>query len=114
MYPAVLGEMLHERGLGLEDFVRVTAANPAKIFGLFPRKGTIAPGSDADLVVFDPEKKQKLSVKTLHMKVDYNPYEGREVTGVSETVISRGRVVIDGGTFSDRAGSGSFLKRSTR
>jgi dihydropyrimidinase len=100
--------------ISLNRFVELTSTSPAKIFGLFPRKGTIAPGSDADIVVFDPEKKQRLSARTLHMRVDYNPYEGREVTGVSETVISRGKVVIDGGKFVGRAGGGSFLKRAIR
>jgi dihydropyrimidinase len=95
-------------------FVELTSTSPAKIFGLFPRKGTIAPGSDADLVVFDPNRKQTLSAKTLHMKVDYNPYEGREVTGVSETVLSRGKLVVENGRFVGRAGAGSFLKRSPR
>src|SRR5262252_7872979 len=69
--------------ISLNRFVELTSTSPAKIFGLFPRKGTIAPGSDADLVVFDPQKKVRLSQKTLHMKVDYNPYEGREVVGVT-------------------------------
>jgi dihydropyrimidinase len=100
--------------ISLNRFVELTATSPAKIFGLFPRKGTIAPGSDADIVIFDPEKKVRLSAKTLHMKVDYNPYEGREVTGATDTVISRGRVIIDKGTFVGRAGSGSFIKRSAR
>jgi dihydropyrimidinase len=100
--------------ISLNRFVELTSTSPAKIFGLFPRKGTIAPGSDADIVVFDPSKKTTLSAKTLHMKVDYNPYEGREVTGAVETVVSRGRVVIDGGTFTGRAGGGSFLRRSAR
>jgi dihydropyrimidinase len=95
-------------------WVELTSTSPAKIFGLFPRKGTIAPGSDADIVVFDPNKKQTLSAKTLHMKVDYNPYEGREVTGVSETVLSRGKVIVDNGKFVGRAGAGTFLKRSPR
>jgi dihydropyrimidinase len=100
--------------ISLNRFVELTATSPAKIFGLFPRKGTIAPGSDADIVIFDPAKKTTLSAKTLHMKVDYNPYEGREVTGGVDTVVSRGRVVIDAGTFTGRAGGGSFLKRSAR
>ena len=100
--------------ISLNRFVELTSTSPAKIFGLFPRKGTIAPGSDADIVIFDPEKKVRLSQKTLHMKVDYNPYEGREVVGVTDTVISRGRVIIDGGTFVGRAGSGSFIKRAAR
>jgi len=100
--------------ISLNRFVELTSTSPAKIFGLFPRKGTIAPGSDADIVIFDPEKKTRLSQKTLHMKVDYNPYEGREVVGVTDTVISRGRVVIDGGKFVGRAGAGSFIKRASR
>ena len=100
--------------ISLNRFVELTSTSPAKIFGLFPRKGTIAPWSDADIVIFDPEKKQRLSAKTLHMKVDYNPYEGREVTGVTDTMISRGNVVIDAGTFTGRAGAGSFLRRNAR
>src|SRR5216684_606816 len=95
--------------ISLNRFVELTSTSPAKIFGLFPRKGTIAPGSDADLVIFDPDKRVRLSVKTLHMNVDYNPYEGREVTGATDTVISRGKVVIDGQKFTGRAGDGSFL-----
>jgi dihydropyrimidinase len=100
--------------ISLNRFVELTSTSPAKIFGLFPRKGTIAPGSDADLVVFDPNRKQTLSAKTLHMKVDYNPYEGREVTGVSETVLSRGKVIVENGKFTGKAGAGTFLKRSPR
>jgi dihydropyrimidinase len=100
--------------ISLNRFVELTSTSPAKIFGLFPRKGTIAPGSDADIVVFDAEKTQRLSARTLHMRVDYNPYEGREVTGVTDTVISRGKIVIDGGKFVGKAGEGSFLKRNTR
>lgn len=100
--------------ISMNRFVEVTSTAPAKIFGLFPRKGTIAPGSDADIVVFDPEKKVTLSAKTLHMKVDYNPYEGREVTGAADTVLSRGRVVVENGRFVGKLGSGEFLKRSPR
>ena len=98
----------------LNRFVELTSTSPARIFGLFPRKGTIAPGSDADIVIFDPNRTSTLSARTLHMKVDYNPYEGRQVTGVTETVLSRGRVIIDNGTFTGRAGAGNFLKRSER
>jgi dihydropyrimidinase len=100
--------------ISLNRFVELTSTSPAKIFGLFPRKGTIAPGSDADIVIFDPNRSTTLGVKTLHMKVDYNPYEGRQVTGVTETVLSRGRVIIDQGRFVGRAGAGSFIKRSPR
>ena len=100
--------------ISLNRFVELTSTSPAKIFGLFPRKGTIAPGSDADIVVFDPKKSMTLSARTHHMKVDYNPYEGREVTGVTDTVLSRGRVIIDGGKFVGKAGAGAVVKRSSR
>ncbi len=100
--------------ISLNRFVELTSTSPAKIFGLYPRKGTIAPGADADLVVFDPERQVTLSAKTLHMKVDYNPYEGRRVTGAPDTVLSRGRVIIDAGRFVGRAGCGSFIKRQPR
>ena len=100
--------------ISLNRFVELTSTSPAKIFGLFPRKGTIAPGSDADIVVFDPETKLTLGAKTLHMRCDYNPYEGREVTGATDTVISRGKVIIDAGKFTGKAGAGSFLKRDPR
>jgi dihydropyrimidinase len=100
--------------ISLNRFVELTSTSPAKIFGLFPRKGTIAPGSDADLVIFDPNAKATLTARTLHMKVDYNPYEGREVTGIAETVVSRGRVVIENRRFVGRPGAGSFIKRSAR
>ncbi len=100
--------------ISLNRWVELTSTSPAKIFGLFPRKGTIAPGSDADIVVFNPAKRQTLSAATLHMKVDYNPYEGREVQGVSEIVVSRGKVIVENGKFVGRAGAGSFIKRSAR
>jgi dihydropyrimidinase len=105
---------VREGRITLNRFVELTSTSPAKIFGLFPRKGTIAPGSDADLVVFDPNRTFTLSAKTLHMKVDYNPYEGRKVTGATDTVLSRGRLVIENGKFVGRVGQGSFLKRATR
>jgi dihydropyrimidinase len=105
---------VREGRISLNRFVELTSTSPAKIFGLFPRKGTIAPGSDADIVVFDPNRTITLSARTLHMRVDYNPYEGRQVTGAADTVLSRGRLVIENGAFVGRAGSGSFLKRTTR
>jgi dihydropyrimidinase len=100
--------------ISLNRWVELTSTSPAKIFGLFPRKGTIAPGSDADIVIFNPDAKTTLSAKSLHMKVDYNPYEGREVVGVSETVISRGRVIVEDGRFAGRPGAGAFVKRHAR
>jgi len=100
--------------ISVNRFVELTSTSPAKIFGLFPKKGTIAPGSDADLVVFDPNRKLTLSAKTLHQRVDYTPYEGRVVQGAADTVISRGEVIVENGTFVGRAGRGSFLKRKVR
>src|SRR6188508_90509 len=97
--------------ISLNRFVELTSTAPAKIFGLFPRKGTIAPGSDADLVVFDPKKKQTLGVKSLHMRVDYNPYEGTVVEGAPSVVVSQGNVIIEGGAFVGRKGAGRFIKR---
>ncbi len=105
---------VREGRISMNRFVELTATSPAKIFGLFPRKGTIAPGSDADIVVFDPNRTMTLSAKTLHMNVDYNPYEGRQVTGATDTVLTRGRVIIENGKFVGGKGGGSFLKRSTR
>src|SRR5712675_2400040 len=100
--------------ISMNRFVELTSTSPAKIFGLFPRKGTIAPGSDADIVVFDPNRTITLAASTLHMNCDYNPYEGRQVTGATDTVLSRGRLVIENGAFVGRKGAGSFLKRAIR
>jgi dihydropyrimidinase len=111
--------LLFDGGVGagrfdVQRFVAVTAANPARIFGLHPRKGVIAPGSDADIVVFDPDGEMALSAATLHMRVDYSPYEGRVVRGVPELVLSRGRPVVERGAFVGRPGAGVFLRRSPR
>ncbi|HEX8187121.1 MAG TPA: dihydropyrimidinase [Pyrinomonadaceae bacterium] len=99
--------------VSLNRFVELTSTAAAKMFGLFPRKGTIAVGSDADIVVFDPDAEQTISSATHHMNVDYSAYEGRRVKGVVETVLSRGSVVVEGGEFKGRAGAGRFLKRGT-
>ncbi len=92
-------------------FVQLVSTAPAKLFGLYPRKGTIAVGSDADLIVFDPNEEQIISVKTHHMRVDYSMFEGTRVKGVTKTVLSRGRTIIDNGRFTGQAGAGEFLKR---
>jgi len=94
-------------------FVELVSTTPAKLFGLYPRKGTIAVGSDADLVIFDPRRKHTISAKTHHMRVDYSMFEGIEVTGMGDVIISKGRVVVDGDKFLGRAGQGEFLKRAT-
>jgi dihydropyrimidinase len=94
-------------------FVELVSTAPAKLFGLYPRKGTIAVGSDADLVIFDPKRKHTISAKTHHMRVDYSMFEGIQVTGMPDIVLSRGKVVVDGDKFLGRAGQGEFLRRAT-
>ncbi|HEU4889522.1 MAG TPA: dihydropyrimidinase [Thermoanaerobaculia bacterium] len=97
--------------ISVNRFVELTSTAAAKIFGLFPRKGTIAVGSDADIVIFDPDEEMTISAKTHHMNVDFSCYEGMKVRGVTKTVLSRGEVVIDEGKYVGRKGHGSFLKR---
>jgi len=99
--------------ISMNRFVEITSTAPAKIFGLYPKKGTIAVGADADLVVWDPNKKHVLSQKTLHMRVDYSPYEGQEVTGAPSHVLSHGKVVIEDFKYKGKKGDGRFVKRST-
>ena len=93
-------------------FVEIVATTPAKLFGLYPRKGAVAVGSDADLVVFDAKRKHTISAKTHHMRVDYSMFEGITVTGMPDLVMSRGRVLVEGETFLGKPGSGNFLKRA--
>jgi dihydropyrimidinase len=83
------------------------------MFGLYPRKGIVAPGSDADLVVYDPHRRQTISHATAHMNVDHSSWEGFAIDGGVDVVLSRGSFVIDGGAFTGRAGHGQFLKRAT-
>ena len=97
--------------LSLARWVEVASTTPARMFGLYPRKGTIQPGSDADIVIYDPHARQVLSAATHHMNVDYSAYEGIEVTGKVDTVLSRGQVVIDAGEYRGEPGHGRFLKR---
>jgi dihydropyrimidinase len=97
--------------LSLARWVEVASATPARMFGLWPRKGVIAPGSDADIVLYDPAARQTLSASTHHMNVDYSAYEGMPITGQVRTVLSRGQVVIDGGEYHGRTGHGQFLRR---
>jgi dihydropyrimidinase len=92
-------------------FVQLVATAPAKLFGLYPRKGAIAVGSDADIVIFDPNEEQVISAKTHHMRVDYSMFEGTRVRGAAKTVLSRGRVVIENSKFLGKPGAGQFLKR---
>jgi len=93
-------------------FVELVSTTPARIFGLYPQKGTVAIGSDADLVIFDPKRQHTISAKTHHMRVDYSMFEGTTVTGMPDIVLSRGRVIVDGEKFLGKAGAGNFLKRA--
>ncbi|HLL52182.1 MAG TPA: dihydropyrimidinase [Myxococcaceae bacterium] len=97
--------------IDINRFVQITSTGPAKIFGMFPKKGTVAPGCDADLVVFDPEKEIRWSAKTHHMRVDYNPYEGRVTKGAPAQVFSRGKLLVDGDKWLGKAGDGKFIPR---
>ncbi|ONK10565.1 dihydropyrimidinase [Streptomyces sp. MP131-18] len=94
-------------------WIDIACAAPARMFGLYGRKGTIAPGADADIVVYDPAAEQTLSARTHHMNVDYSAYEGKRVTGRVVTVLSRGRTVIEERQYTGRAGHGVFLPRGT-
>src|SRR6202790_2174051 len=104
---------VHGKRFSPNRFVQLVATAPAKLFGLYPRKGTIAVGSDADLVIFDPNAEHTITAKTHHMRVDYSMFEGFRVKGATNTVLSRGRVLIDDGKFTGRAGAGEFLRRKT-
>src|SRR5438046_10746890 len=88
-----------QKRISLNRFVELTAKAAAKIFGLFPRKGTIAVGSDADIVIFDPNEEMTISAATHHMRVDYSCYEGMKVKGVTKTVLSRGHMIIEDGKY---------------
>ena len=110
-------DLLHDGGvvggrLTKERWVEIISTAPAKLFGMHPRKGAIAVGADADIVVYDPNAKHTISAKTHHMDVDYSCYEGREVQGRSEVVLSRGSVIVRNGQFTGRKGHGRFVKRS--
>ncbi len=94
-------------------WVEVNSTTPARMFGLYPRKGTIAPGSDADIVIYDPNARHVLSAATHHMAVDYSAYEGREVQGQVKTVLSRGDILIQDGQWHRYAGRGKYLARGT-
>jgi len=111
--PLIYNGGVIENRISLNRFVELTSTAAARMFGLFPKKGTIAVGSDADIVIFDPDKPQTLGVESHHMNVDYSAYEGKKIRGVVETVLSRGRVIIDDGAYTGKSGDGKFLKRGT-
>jgi dihydropyrimidinase len=100
--------------ISLNRFVEITSTAPARIFGMYPRKGEIAAGSDADIVIWDPKAPYTISSKTHHMRVDYSMFEGYQVQGNARTVISRGDVIVDAGQFLGKAGRGNYLRRQAR
>jgi len=110
-------DLLHDGGvvggrITRERWVEIASTAPAKLFGMYPKKGAIAIGSDADIVIYDPNRKHTISAKTHHMAVDYSCYEGRTVQGGSDVVMSRGSVVVRDGQFTGKQGAGRFLKRA--
>jgi dihydropyrimidinase len=109
--PLLFSEGVQKGRIDIHRFIDVTATRPAKLFGVFPQKGTIAPGSDADLAIWDPNKDVVIRWENLHDNVGYTPYEGRKMKGWPITVISRGRVVVQDGQLHAERGSGRYLSR---
>jgi len=105
-------EGVRKKKISLNRWVELTATNPAKLFGLYPKKGTVAVGADADIVLWNPREKKTISAKKHHMNVDYNLYEGKTVTGVPAKVFSRGELIVDGKKWLGENGRGKFLERS--
>jgi dihydropyrimidinase len=111
-------DLLHDGGvvagrISRERWVEIVSTAPARMFGMYPAKGAVAVGSDADLVIYDPNRRRTISASTHHMDVDYSCYEGRVVQGAADVVMSRGSVIVRDGVFTGRRGAGMFLRRST-
>ncbi len=112
-------QLLHHHGVNagkitLNRFVEIVSTAPARIFGMYPKKGSIAPGSDADIVVWDPQAEHLISAKTHHMRVDYSMFEGFKVQGNARQVFSRGELIVDKGQYIGRSGRGQYLRRMAR
>ncbi len=112
-------QLLHHHGVNagkitLNRFVEIVSTAPARIFGMYPKKGAIAPGSDADIVVWDPKAEHVISAKTHHMRVDYSMFEGFQVIGNARQVFSRGELIVDKGQYVGRVGRGQYLRRMAR
>jgi dihydropyrimidinase len=105
---------VNEGRLTVNRFVELVSTTPARLFGLYPRKGVLAPGSDADIVIWDPQADHLISAATHHMRVDYSMFEGFRVRGNARTVLSRGDVIVDNGRWLGRAGRGTYIKREAR
>ena len=112
-------QLLHHYGVGkskitLNRFVEITATSPARIFGMYPKKGTVAPGSDADIVIWDPNAEHLISAATHNMRCDFSMFEGYKVKGNARQVFSRGELVVENGKFLGKPGRGNYLKRDAR
>jgi dihydropyrimidinase len=112
-------QLIHHHGvnsgkLTINRFVEITSTAPARIFGMYPKKGTIAAGTDADIVIWDPAASHTISAKTHNMRVDYSMFEGFQVTGNADKVLSRGEVIVENGKYQGRAGRGQYLRRAAR
>ena len=112
-------QLIHHHGvttgkISLNRFVELVSTTPAKLFGMYPRKGALAVGSDADIVIWDPDAEHTISAATHHMRVDYSMFEGFQVTGNARQVLSRGEVIIDNGKFLGKPGRGHYLRRAAR
>ncbi|MGB9032160.1 MAG: dihydropyrimidinase [Acidobacteriaceae bacterium] len=112
-------QLIHHHGvnegrISLNRFVEITSTAPARIFGMYPKKGTIAPGSDADLVLWDPKAEHTISAKTHNMRVDYSMFEGFKVRGNAKQVYSRGERIVENGKYLGKAGRGAYLRRTAR
>ena len=109
--PLMFSEGVSKGRISVNKFVEITSTNPAKLFGMYPKKGTIQEGSDADLVVIDPNLTKKITVSELHENVDYTSFEGIEVKGYPVMTISRGEIIVEDNKFIGEKGRGKFIKR---
>lgn len=103
---------VNEKRISLNQFVAQTSTNAAKLYKLYPRKGALAPGADADIVIWNPQQEVTITADTLHQNVDYTPYEGWRVRGAPQIVIARGEVIVRDGKFMGAQGRGAYLKRA--
>ncbi len=112
-------QLIHHHGvnsgkLSLNRFVEITSTAPARIFGMYPKKGTIAVGSDADIVIWDPKARHMISAATHNMRCDFSMFEGYEVKGNARQVYSAGELIVEGGKFLGKVGRGNYLRREAR
>jgi dihydropyrimidinase len=110
--PVVWTRGVHSGKISANQFVALMSTNPAKIFGLYPRKGALLPGSDADLVIWDPDRRVKYGTAMSHHRTDYSLYEGWDLVGYPEKVFLRGRMIVDGDKWLGQSGQGRYLPRS--